>query len=234
MAVSLTVEGIASAVKLPRDDEVRSIILTPPEWLKIARELHAIAQSGLTYCKNEFDLERYHRLQEMSAEIIIRQSTLSQEEVQESFAMQPGYITPKIDVRAAVIREGKILLVKEYSDGRWSLPGGWADVGDTPSQAIIREVREESGFDVEIKSVIGIYDANRVPSVEMMPFYHAYKLLFLCSINGGEARTSHETPDVDFFAPDNLPLLSTYRTNKVHIADAFAQAENRQSKTVFD
>ncbi len=209
-------------------------ILTIPEWLKIARELHAIAQSGLTYCKNEFDLERYRRLQEMSAEIITRQSTLTLEEVQESFAMQPGYISPKIDVRAAVIREGKILLVKEYSDGHWSLPGGWADVGDTPSQAIIREVREESGFDVQIESVVGIYDANRVPNKKWMPFYHAYKLLFLCSVTGGAAQTSHETPDVGFFAPDDLPPLSIYRTNTSHIADAFAQAKNGQQKTIFD
>lgn len=208
--------------------------MTIPEWLKIARELHAIAQSGLTYCKNEFDLERYHRLQEMSAEIITQQSTLSREAVDESFAMQPGYITPKVDVRAAVIRDGKILLVKEFSDGRWSLPGGWADVGDTPSQAIIREVKEESGFDVKIENLVGVYDANRVPDPKMMPFYHAYKLVFLCSITGGEAQTSHETPAVNFFAPDNLPPLSIYRTNKGHIADAFTQSANGRQKTIFD
>jgi len=208
--------------------------MTIPEWLKIARELHSMSQSGLTYCENEFDLERYRRLQEMSAEIITQQSTLSQEEVLESFAMQPGYITPKVDVRAAVLRDGKILLVKEISDGHWSMPGGWADVGDTPSQAIIREVREESGFDVKIESIVGVYDANRVPNEEWMPFYHAYKLLFLCSITGGSAQTSHETPDVAFFTPDDLPPLSIYRTNQGHITDAFAQAMNGQSKTVFD
>ena len=208
--------------------------MTTPEWLKIARELHAMSQVGLEYAQNGYETERYVRLRELAAEIISKQSALSEEEVQESFAMQPGYITPKIDVRAAVFRDGKILLVKEANDGRWSLPGGWADVGDTPAEAIIREVREESGFDVRVESVIGVYDANRVPNKEWMPFYHAYKLLFLCTIAGGEARTSHETPDVDFFALDELPPLSIYRTNQGIIEDAFVQAENPSKRAVFD
>lgn len=205
-----------------------------PEWLKIARELHSMSQVGLEHASNGYETERYERLRELATEIITKQSTLSQEEVLDSFAMQPGYITPKIDVRAAVIRVGKILLVKELNDGCWSLPGGWADVGDTPSQAIIREVKEESGFDVRVESVVGIYDANRIPHEEWMPFYHAYKLLFLCSIAGGEARTSHETPNVDFFAPDDLPSLSVYRTNKDIIADAFAHAQNGKCGAIFD
>lgn len=208
--------------------------MTTPEWLKIARELHSMSQVGLEHASNGYETERYERLRELAAEIITKQSTLREEEVLESFAMQPGYITPKVDVRAAVIHDGKILLVKELNDGRWSLPGGWADVGDMPSQAIIREVREESGFKVRVESVVGIYDANRVPQEELMPFYHAYKLVFLCSITGGEAQTSHETPDVNFFSPDDLPPLSIYRTNEGHIADAFTQTTKSQQKTVFD
>ncbi len=148
--------------------------------------------------------------------------------------MKPGYITPKIDVRAAVFREGKILLVKEVNDGRWSMPGGWADVGDRPSEAIIREVREESGFDVRVLSVVGIYDANRVPNEEWMPFYHAYKLLFLCKIEGGEATTSHETPDVGFFGIGEIPPLSHYRTTMEHIENAFAQNEDSSKGTVIE
>ena len=208
--------------------------MTTTKWLEIARELHSITQSGLTYCENEFDRERYHRLQEMSAEIIAQQSTLSQEEVLESFAMQPGYITPKVDVRAALFRDGKILLVKESSDGHWAMPGGWADVGDTPADAILREVREESGFDARVLSLVGVYDANRVRREEMMPFYHAYKLLFLCEIHGGEMRTSHETPDVGFFGMNEIPPLSLYRTTMKHIEDAFAQNENPSIATVID
>jgi len=208
--------------------------LTTPEWLKIARELHAMSQVGLEHAQNGYETERYERLRELAAEIVCKQSTLSEEEVQESFAMQPGYITPKIDVRAAIIRDGEILLVKEVNDGRWSLPGGWADVGDTPSEAIIREVHEESGFDVRVLSVVGVYDANRVPDEKWMPFYHAYKLLFLCKIEGGKIRTSHETPDVGFFALDELPPLSIYRTNQGIIEDAFAQAEVPSKETVFE
>ena len=208
--------------------------MTTPEWLKIARELHTMSQVGLEHAQNGFETERYERLRELAAEIVSKQSTLSEEEVQESFAMQPGYITPKIDVRAAVIRDGEILLVKEVNDGRWSLPGGWADVGDTPSEAIIREVHEESGFDVRVLSVVGVYDANRVPDEKWMPFYHAYKLLFLCEIEGGKIRTSHETPDVGFFAQDELPPLSIYRTNQGIIEDAFAQAEDPSKETVFE
>ena len=208
--------------------------MTTPEWLKIARELHSMSQVGLEHAQNGFETERYKRLRELSSEIVVKQSTLSEEEVQQSFAMQPGYITPKVDVRAAVFRDGKILLVKEVNDGRWSMPGGWADVGDTPAEAILREVREESGFDVRVVSVVGIYDANRVSNEEMMPFYHAYKLLFLCEIEGGEARTSHETPDVGFFTFDEIPPLSLFRTTMNHVENAFAQAENPSKGTVIE
>ncbi|MCP4138884.1 MAG: NUDIX hydrolase [Chloroflexi bacterium] len=193
-----------------------------------------MSQVGLEHAQNGFESERYTRLRELSAEIVSKQSTLSQEEVQESFAMQSGYITPKVDVRAALFRDGKILLVKEVNDGRWSMPGGWADVGDTPSEAILREVKEESGFDARVLNVVGIYDANRVPNKEWMPFYHAYKLLFLCEILGGEIRTSHETPDVGFFGIDEIPPLSLFRTTMKHIEDAFAQKENPSRRTVIE
>ena len=208
--------------------------MTTPEWLKIARELHSMSQVGLEHAQNGFETERYKRLRELAAEIVSKQSTLSAEEVQESFAMQPGYITPKVDVRAAVFHDGKILLVKEVNDGRWSMPGGWADVGDTPADATIRELREESGFDARVLSVIGIYDANRVPDKEMLPFYHAYKLLFLCEIIGGEARTSHETPDVGFFGIDEIPPLSLLRTTMMHVEHAFARKENPSKETVIE
>jgi ADP-ribose pyrophosphatase YjhB (NUDIX family) len=208
--------------------------LTTPEWLKIARELHSMSQVGLEHAQNGFETERYTRLRELAAEIISKQSILSAEEVSASFAMQPGYITPKVDVRAAVFRDGKILLVKEVNDGRWSMPGGWADVGDTPAEAILREVKEESGFDARVLSVVGIYDANRVPDKEMMPFYHAYKLIFFCQIEGGEASTSHETPDVGFFGIDEIPPLSLLRTTMAHIEDAFAQKNNPSMGTVIE
>ena len=196
-----------------------------------AREIFSIAQSGLTYSKNEFDLDRYRRLQEIAAEMIASQSELTKEAVLESFSMQVGYATPKIDVRGAVVCDGKILLVHERIDDRWSMPGGWADLGEVPSEMVIREVREESGFDVRAEQLIAVYDANRINPLE---FYHAYKLIFLCVITGGEPRTSNETSGVDFFDPDHLPPLSEFRTNRNMIAEVFAHVADPARPTYFE
>jgi len=204
-----------------------------PQWLAWAREIHSLSQAGLTYSQNEYDLERYRRLQEIAAAIIAGQSALSAEAVLESFAMQPGYITPKVDVRAAVIREGKILLVQESADGCWSMPGGWADVGERPSDMVVREVREESGFEVRVEKVIGVYDANRVTNAPPA-FYHAYKLVFLCALTGGEVRTSNETLAVGFFGLDELPRLSTGRTTPAMLEEAFAHLADPARPAAFD
>jgi ADP-ribose pyrophosphatase YjhB (NUDIX family) len=202
-----------------------------PQWLALARELFSISQCGLTYCKNEYDLERYHRLKEMSAEIIAGQSDLEAESVSASFSMQAGYATPKVDVRGAVIRDGKILLVQEKADGRWAMPGGWADIGDTPSAMVEREVCEESGMLVRAAKVIAVYDANRFAPLE---FYHSYKIIFLCEILGGKPTPSLETLAVDFFAPDALPPLSASRTSESMIREAFAHLETPDRPAAFD
>ena len=196
-----------------------------------AREIFSIAQSGLTYSKNEFDLDRYLRLQGIAAEMIASQSELTKEAVLDSFSMQIGYATPKVDVRGAVVCDGKILLVHERIDDRWSMPGGWADLGELPSQMVIREVREESGFKVRAEKLIAVYDANRIEPLE---FYHAYKLIFLCVITGGEAQTSIETSGADFFSPDNLPPLSEFRTNQSMIAEVFAHLADSTRSTYFE
>lgn len=202
-----------------------------PPWLSWAREIFSLSQAGLAYSKNEFDLERYKRLQEISAEIIASQSELEKETVLQSFSMQAGYATPKIDVRGAVVRDGKILLIQERIDGKWAMPGGWADLGDSPAETAVREVWEESGFEVRVEKLIAVYDANRIEPLE---FYHAYKLIFLCTIIGGEAKTSLETLGVDFFAPDSLPPLSEYRTNRKMIGEVFAHFQNSTRQTAFD
>jgi ADP-ribose pyrophosphatase YjhB (NUDIX family) len=205
--------------------------MTTDQWLTWSREIYSLAQAGLTYSTNEFDLDRYRRLQGISAEIIASQSDLEKAEVLESFSMQSGYATPKVDVRAAVIRDGRILLVQERADGRWSMPGGWADLGDSPSAMVMREVWEESGFKVRVKKVIAVYDGDRIQPME---FYHSYKLVFLCKIIGGEARISYETLAVDFFEPANLPELSLLRTSQRMIEEAFAQLIDENRKTAFD
>jgi ADP-ribose pyrophosphatase YjhB (NUDIX family) len=204
-----------------------------PQWLGWARTIQALAQTGLTYSKNEFDTERYQRLMEIAAEMVESQTDLSKDQIRYSFSMQPGYATPKVDVRGAVVQEGKILLVQERSDGRWSMPGGWADVGDVPSRAVAREVREESGFQVRVDKVIGLLDANRFLFAPM-EFYHAYKMIFLCSITGGKARPSNETLAVGFFDPSALPPLSSMRTDRQILKEVFAHVEDPARPTAFD
>ena len=200
-------------------------------WLDLARELFSISQSGLTYCKNEYDLHSYRRLREISAEIIAEEAGLSKDTVMQTFSMQAGYLTPKIDVRAAVFRDGKILLVQEKADNKWAFPGGWADIGDAPSAMVERETWEESGFRVRASKVAAVYDANRA---EPMEFFHAYKIVFLCELLGGEARTSFETLAVDFFDPANPPPLSRARTGQQMIDEAFAHLQDPSRPAFFD
>lgn len=202
-----------------------------PKWLEWAREIYSLSQVGLTYTKNEFDLERYKRLQEIAAEILSSQSELEKEAILNSFSMQAGYITPKIDVRGAVIRDGKILLIQERADGKWAMPGGWADLGNAPASVAEREVWEESGFRVKAEKVVAVIDANRIQPME---FYHAYKIIFLCTFLDGEPRISHETLAVDLFDVNHLPLLSSYRTNENMLREVFAHIENPDRPTLFD
>jgi ADP-ribose pyrophosphatase YjhB (NUDIX family) len=201
------------------------------DWLGWAREIFSLSQSGLTYSGNPFDIERYKRLQEITAEMIESQSAISKESVLESFSMQAGYITPKVDVRGAVVHEGKILLIQEKADGRWAMPGGWADLGNSPASVAEREVWEESGFRVKAEKVVAVIDANRIEPLE---FYHAYKIIFLCRLLDGEPRTSHETLAVDFFDLSHLPPLSFYRTNEEMLQEVFAHVENPHRPAAFD
>jgi len=202
-----------------------------PKWLDWAQEIFSLSQSGITYSGNQYDIERYKRLQEITAEIIASQSEISKETVLKSFSMQAGYITPKIDVRGAVIRDNKILLIQERADGKWAMPGGWADLGNTPASVAEREVWEESGFRVKAEKVVAVMDANRIQPME---FYHAYKIIFLCKLLDGEPRISYETLAVEFFDPNNLPPLSTYRTNEDMLREVFAHVKNPDLPTAFD
>jgi ADP-ribose pyrophosphatase YjhB (NUDIX family) len=195
----------------------------PSPWFAWTREIFSICKAGLAYTQNEYDVERYKRLLQINAEIIEKQSGVDKASVLESFSMQAGYATPKVDVRGAVVCDGKILLIQEKADGKWAMPGGWGDLGDAPSAMVAREVWEESGFTVRVDKLIGVYDGNRIQPFE---FYHAYKLIFLCSITSGERTTSIETLAVDFFDLDNLPPLSEARTNKKILDEVFAHVAN--------
>ena len=186
--------------------------MTEPAWLAWAREMQAIAQSGLTFTRDPYDRERYEQLRALAARAMAEGGGADPARVEALFAQQDGYATPKIDVRGAVFNPaGEILMVREVLDeGRWTLPGGWADVNLTPAENIVKEVREESGFAVRVRKLAAVLDRTRQghgPS----PF-SAYKFFFVCEITGGAAMPSLETSEVAFFAEDALPAdLSTGR-----------------------
>jgi ADP-ribose pyrophosphatase YjhB (NUDIX family) len=204
----------------------------PPRWLEWAREIQALSQTGLHYSHDEYEIQRYQRLIEIAAEIVQSHAGLPREPMIENFSWQPGYATPKIDVRGAVVQDGKILLVQEKMDQRWCMPGGWGDVGEIPSNMVAREVWEESGFEVKPTKLVGVYDANR--DGRPLQFFHAYKIVFLCEILSGFARPSEETLAVDFFDFDKLPPLSSSRTNERHLADVLAHYRDKSQATIFD
>jgi ADP-ribose pyrophosphatase YjhB (NUDIX family) len=203
-----------------------------PQWLEWARELQAIAQTSLHYVESDYQRKRLSRILELVAEINETHTSLPVEQWVNTFQAQKGYATPKVDVRSAIFRDGKILMVRERADNGWTLPGGWADVGDIPSQAAEREVWEEAGFHVKVKRVIGVYDANRSGPLE---FFQAFKLLFLCEIIDGQPIPSDETSEVAFFALGELPeSLSGERTRPRHLANAFAVQADPDIPTFFD
>ena len=162
-----------------------------PRWLQWAREIQALAQSGLQYSPDDYHRSRYRRLMAISAEIASEYSGLKKEKLETAFLEARGYATPKVDVRGAVFRDGKILLVRERVDGGWCMPGGWGDVGELPSTMVEREVWEESGLNVKAARIIGVFDANREDTV--IDIMHAYKIVFLCEDLGGKPAPSSET-----------------------------------------
>ncbi len=202
------------------------------KWLEWAREIQQLSQTGLAFAETDYEKDRYKRLIEIVSEMVEHHTKLGKKSVKKVLMEHPGYATPKIDIRAAVIKEGKILLVHERSDDKWAMPGGWADVGDIPSEVAIREIKEESGYDVKPVKVIGVFDANRAGG--QLEFFHAFKIVFLCDLLGGEAATSDETQDVGFFSFDNLPSLSLNRTNEKHIKEILSHLKNSDSPVYFD
>lgn len=184
-------------------------------WLARARRLRAIAQTGLAYSGDDYDLERFREIQRIAEDMLAAVGDLPPARVRGLFAPERGYPTPKLDLRAGVLveQEGlvRVLLVREAADGRWSLPGGWADEQETPRQGIEREVLEESGYRVRAERLVAIKDRALHPYLPRR-LEHIYKLYFLCEFEGGRARASMETTEVGFFRLDALPPLSVGRT----------------------
>jgi len=209
--------------------------MTEPDWLAWAREVQAVAQTGLTFCKDPYDRERYEALRDLAARVMTSAGGANLAAVVNLFAAQEGYATPKIDVRGAAFdAEGRILMVREAQDaGRWTLPGGWADVNLTAAENVAKEVVEESGFEVRVRKLAAVWDRTR-QGHDPAPF-SAYKLFFICDITGGAVRTSLETTEVAFFAEDALPAdLSTGRVLPHQLRRMFAHARDNTLPTEFD
>jgi ADP-ribose pyrophosphatase YjhB (NUDIX family) len=194
--------------------------------------IQAIAQNGLAYCQNAYDIERYQQLRALAAEILARYTEAPLDALTGLFAAETGYATPKLDMRAAVFQDGRILLVNERADGRWTLPGGWVDIGESPSEAVEREVWEESGYRVKAVKLLAVFDRNR-HGHEPYPF-HTYKLFFGCQVTGGAAADSLETSGAAFFDRAHLPPLSLTRTSPDEIATLFAHHDDPHRPADFD
>jgi ADP-ribose pyrophosphatase YjhB (NUDIX family) len=202
------------------------------QWLIWAQEIQAIAQNGLTFAQSPFDTERYSALAAISAQMMAQSSEIDFPQIMEYFSQEKGYATPKIDVRGAVFKDHKVLLVKERSDQRWTLPGGWADVNYSPAYCMQKEVKEESGFDVNVIKLVALYD--KLKHAHPLQWPHTYKCFFLCEIVGGDATTSIETSDVGFFELNQLPELSIHRVTQAQIEKCYHHYQNQTLPTEFD
>jgi len=194
--------------------------------LALSREIKGIAECGLHYGDSEFDKERYRRLHEIAAELLHAKLPDFQ------WPAEIGYLTPKLDTRGIIIRDGKVLLVREASIGKWTFPGGWADVNLTPSENVIREVREESGYEVEATKMLAFWDKQK--QGHPLQLEYIYKVSFACTIIGGEAKTSHETDAVEWFDVHDLPEMCPHRGAPHYVELALRHLENPDLPTEFD
>jgi ADP-ribose pyrophosphatase YjhB (NUDIX family) len=204
------------------------------KWLEWSQQLQAIAQNGLTYCDNPYDIERYRQMRQIAAEMMATYTGVEPNFIADLFEKEEGYATPKVDVRGAVFYDDKILLVKEREDSCWTLPGGWVDVGESPSAAVVREVYEESGYQTKAVKLLALLDRNH-PRHEHPPMrHHVYKLFFQCEIVGGAPNENHETEAVAFFAEHQIPALSLTRVVPAQIARLFEHLRHPDWATDFD
>ncbi len=199
------------------------------EW---ARKVQAIAQNGLLFTQDSFERDRYTQLKELADSILAVELDIPLGSARALWNKEDGYATPKVDVRGGVFDGDKVLLVRERSDGKWTLPGGWVDVNDAPSEAVVREIWEESGYTAKALKLAMLVDRNRHPHPPSV--YHIYKLFFLCERTGGAPKLSNETDGVDFFPVRSLPELSTGRALSSQIERLYEHQLNRALPTDFD
>lgn len=200
--------------------------------LDLARRLFALAQTGLHFTPLEYDRERYRDVAAIAEQLLANESQHPAQKLHETWFVEDGYATPKIDVRGAVYRDDTVLLVRETLDGKWTLPGGWADINDSPSQAVMKEIEQESGFTARAVKLAALYDRNKHAHPPYL--FHAWKAFFICEITGGAARLSHETDGVEFFPIADLPQLSTGRSTATQIRRMYEHHLHRDWPTEFD
>ncbi|MEM6841930.1 MAG: NUDIX hydrolase [Bacteroidota bacterium] len=201
-------------------------------WLTTAQRLQSIAQAGLTYCQNDYDRERYEELMRISAQIVADYSDAPFEKVLNLYGKEEGYLTPKVDIRGVVFRDDKLLMVQEKIDQGWTVPGGWADVGYSPSEIVVKEVQEEAGITVAPERLLAVLDKkchNHPPT----PFY-TYKIFILCRHLAGEITAGMETMNVGFFGKGELPPLSVERLTVEQAEMLFDFHHNLAKAVLFD
>lgn len=189
------------------------------DWLTVAKRMQAIAQTGITYSQSAYDRERYQELRDLSVKILKDFSDEEQEKISQLFATEKGYQTPKLDVRAVIFRDQTICMVQEKTDGCWTLPGGYCEIGLSPYENAVKEVREETGLVVEAVRLFAVLDKNKHEHPH--DAFHAYKLFILCRETGGILQSGMETSDVRFFEIDNLPKLSLPRITESQVEMMF-------------
>jgi ADP-ribose pyrophosphatase YjhB (NUDIX family) len=202
------------------------------KWLEWATKLQSIAQAGITYSESRYDLDRYNQIRELTVEILHEYTDISYEKITNLFASEEGYQTPKVDIRSAVFKGDKILLVNEKIDCKWSLPGGWADVNTSVSESAVRECFEEAGAVVKPKRIIAIHHANRQNAL-VFPFT-IYKIFVECELLEYSFKENTETLGSGFFGFDDLPELSVERNTLKQINMCFEAKKHKVFETLFD
>lgn len=200
--------------------------------IDLARRLLALGQTGLHFTPQEYDRERYREVVDIATRLLQAESGTAADRLRQTWFVEDGYATPKMDVRGAIFRDERVLLVRETMDGKWTLPGGWADVNDSPSYAVEKEIEQESGFTARAVKLAALYDRNKHQHPPYL--FHAWKAFFICEITGGAPRVSHETDGVEFFALDALPELSIGRSTAAQIRRMYEHHLDRERPTEFD
>lgn len=204
-----------------------------PKWLIWAKKLRSISQNGVLFSETPYHKERYQEIRRIASEIISQYGKIDTEKIDNIFIDEPGYATPKVDSRGVVFRDDALLFVKERDDNLWSLPGGWCDPYESPSESIRKEILGETGFKIKVEKLLGVYDKSKHTQDYLEPF-HVYSIYFRCKLIGGKAKDSFETSKVSFFKENEIPDLSITRVSLNLVKRMFEHGKNPDWLTDFD